>query len=194
MNSKFSKRLFAYLFDSLILLLIIIIVSILFPNNNMTNLQTELTVIEQNYIFENIDKTLFFSESFEVMAKMFKESMPTILINILFIIIYYIIIPFYGNYQTLGMKVLNIRILSEKNKPITLSDLVLRNIITNGLGYLMICLGTYYILPSDIFIITVSILGIIQVLLVIISSFMIIYKKNRKGIQDIISDTKVIDC
>lgn len=194
MNSKFTKRMLAYLFDSFILLFLLVIISLLFPNNNMTNLQTELTVIEQNYLFGNINQEVFFNESFEIFALMFKESMLLILFNIVFIIVYHIIIPVFGSYQTLGMKILNIRIMSEKNKPITLSDLVLRNVVNNGLAYLMICLGTYYLLPSNIFIIMISILGIIQVLLVIISCFMIIYKKDRKGIQDIISDTKVIDC
>ena len=194
MNSKWTKRLIAYLFDFFLLFFLLIIVGLLFPNNDMINLQKEMTTIEQNYLFNVIDQARYYELSFNVMAEMFRESMLTLLLNIMFIIIYFIFIPFINSKQTLGMKIMNIKIASNNGKPITLSDLVLRNVITNGLGYLLLSLGIYYILPSNTFIITVSILGIIQLLLVIISSFMIIYKHDRRGIQDLISNTKVIDC
>ena len=194
MNSKYNKRLFAYLFDFLLLLFVVMLISVLLPKGNISTIKNELEIIEQSYLFNTIDQQTYLNETSLIMSKMFKENVLSIMINIVFIILYFIVLPFINKGQTIGMKVLNIKIVNNKLETPSLNELVLRNIVTNGLGYLIIVLSIYYIIPKNIFFITISLLAIIQLLLVIISSFMIIYKKNRKGIQDLISNTKVIDC
>lgn len=194
MNSKYNKRLFAYLFDFLLLFFVVMLISVLLPKGNISTLKNELEIIEQSYLFNTIDQQTYLNETSLIMSKMFKENVLSIMINIVFIILYFIVLPFINKGQTIGMKVLNIKIVNNKLESPSLNELVLRNIVTNGLGYLIIVLSIYYIIPKNIFFITISLLAIIQLLLVIISSFMIIYKKNRKGIQDLISNTKVIDC
>jgi len=194
MNSKYNKRLFAYLFDFLLLFFVVMLISVLLPKGNISTLKNELEIIEQSYLFNTIDQQTYLNETSLIMSKMFKENVLSIMINIVFIILYFIVLPFINKGQTIGMKVLNIKIVNNKLETPSLNELVLRNIVTNGLGYLIIVLSIYYIIPKNIFFITISLLAIIQLLLVIISSFMIIYKKNRKGIQDLISNTKVIDC
>lgn len=194
MNSKYNKRLFAYLFDFLLLFFVVMLISVLLPKGNISTLKNELEIIEQSYLFNTIDQQTYLNETSLIMSKMFKENVLSIMINIVFIILYLIVLPFINKGQTIGMKVLNIKIVNNKLETPSLNELVLRNIVTNGLGYLIIVLSIYYIIPKNIFFITISLLAIIQLLLVIISSFMIIYKKNRKGIQDLISNTKVIDC
>lgn len=194
MNSKYNKRLFAYLFDFLLLFFVVMLISVLLPKGNISALKNELEIIEQSYLFNTIDQQTYLNETSLIMSKMFKENVLSIMINIVFIILYFIVLPFINKGQTIGMKVLNIKIVNNKLETPSLNELVLRNIVTNGLGYLIIVLSIYYIIPKNIFFITISLLAIIQLLLVIISSFMIIYKKNRKGIQDLISNTKVIDC
>ena len=73
-----------------------------------------------------------------------------------------------------------------------MNSLLIRNIVINGLGSLLTSLVCIFILPGKLYFIVTSIFGIIQILLVIISGFMVLYRKDKRGLQDIFSKTKVV--
>ena len=82
--------------------------------------------------------------------------------------------------------------IKPKKEKLTLTALIIRNIIVNGLGYTLLSIILLFIFPSNLYFIILSILGIIQFLLVITSCFMIIYRKDLRGLEDIFSQTNVV--
>ena len=50
-----------------------------------------------------------------------------------------------------------------------------------------------YIVNNDIYYNLSIFVSLLQILLVIITSFMIIYRKDEKGVQDLITGTQVIE-
>ena len=96
------------------------------------------------------------------------------------------------NGQTFGKKIMGIKIARKDKECLTLKSLLIRNIIINGLGSLLTSLVCIFILPGKLYFIVTSIFGIIQILLVIISGFMVLYRKDKRGLQDIFSKTRVV--
>ena len=111
------------------------------------------------------------------------------IIGTLLIIVSFVIIPIINNNQTLGQKLLKIKI--SKNKPLKIDDLVGRAVIVNGLGYMIFMFIILYLTSDNIYFVLINILGFFQILMIIINSFMVIYSKEKRGIADYFTDTRV---
>jgi len=99
--------------------------------------------------------------------------------------------PYFLNGQTLGKKLLKIKV-AEENK-LTITSLVIRNLIINGLGYMLITLLLIYTMPANIYFIITSILSIVQLVLMIIILIGLIKNNDNLVIHDKLSHTKVVN-
>lgn len=196
MEATFKKRLLAYLIDLFILsFLVVIIISIFNIDNNGTliSLNKELTNIEEEYIESRITFNDYIKEYASINYMIDKQEFFVNIINAILIICLYILVPYFLDGQTIGKKILKIKIVKNNNKKLDLNTLIIRSILINYLGYMLITLGLIFILNSFSYFIVGLILTILELLLVIISSFMVLYKSEKRGIHDILVNTKVID-
>lgn len=188
-----KKRFIAYLIDSIILALFLTIIGFIFPTTEEANKMEEKKYeITSAYVNKDITGNEYVTLYALYFQNSNKQNLMISIANVAFIIIYFVIIPFNNGGQTYGMKKEKIKIKKEKGF-LSLNDLIIRNFIVNGLAYLLISLALIYILPSISYLLTLLILSLLQILLVIISSFMILYRKDNKGIQDIITKSIVVE-
>lgn len=192
MKSIAKKRFFAYLIDILILGVILSIISIFQNNSNLTKLKKEWNLEINSYLNNEISTKELIYDYATISHDMDSENVLVSIVNGFFILIYFVIYPFFNNGQTLGMKRMKIKIQKDKGS-LSMNDLLIRNFIVNGLLTLLISLALIYILPSVAYFITISILNFIQFVLVIISAFMVIYRSDKKGIQDLITHSSVVE-
>lgn len=192
MKSIVKKRFFAYLIDILILGVILSIISIFQNNSNLTKLKKEWNLEINSYLNNEISTKELIYDYATISHDMDSENVLVSIVNGFFILIYFVIYPFFNNGQTLGMKRMKIKIQKDKGS-LSMNDLLIRNFIVNGLLTLLISLALIYILPSVAYFITISILNFIQFVLVIISAFMVIYRSDKKGIQDLITHSSVVE-
>lgn len=193
MKASFKKRLGAYLIDSIILSIILSIFSCLLPtSSNVVNLEKQWDMDVDSYLNNEIStKEVIYNYSL-IAHDIDKENVGLSIVNGFFILIYFVIYPFFNDGQTFGKKIFKIKIKKEDGQ-LSMNDLIIRNFIVNGLLTLLVSLALIYILPSMSYFITISILNFIQFTLVIISAFMIIYRSDKKGLQDIITHTSVVE-
>ena len=193
MKANYFKRFSAYIIDIMLLGLLLLVVNYFLPDNNNVNvLNQELNTINELVLKDDISAGTYIVRFASVIHDLDKERIMINIINAIMIIGYFIGVPYFKEGKTFGNYMVGIRIVREDKEYLSLNNLLIRNIIINGLGYLLLSLVFIYILPSLSYFIIVSILGFIQILLVIISAFMIIYRKDKRGLQDILSNTKVI--
>lgn len=193
MKANFKKRLGAYLLDSVILSIVLAICSSFIPtSSNVINLQKQWDMEIDSYLNNEISTKEVINNYSMIAHDIDKEQVGLSIINGFFILIYFVIYPFFNDGQTLGKKVFKIKIKKD-NGDLSMNDLIVRNFIVNGLLTLLVSLALIYILPSMSYFITISILNFIQFILVIVSAFMIIYRSDKKGIQDIITHTSVVE-
>lgn len=189
--ANFKTRLLAYILDALIISVVVTLISSIFPNSNYKKLNDELDKVTENYADKEINLKTYVYNYVDINQDMLKESLYTNLIQGFLIIGYFIILPVCNNGQTLGKKLFKIKIVSDKGE-LDYNQLIIRTLIVDGLGYLILSMALLYILPSFAYFITTSILSLVESVVTIISVAMIIKNDNRKGIHDILSGTKVI--
>lgn len=193
MKASFKKRLIAYLLDFMLLTIIVTIINYILPiSTKQVELNNQINEIQQNLLDNKIDKEEYFNEYKKILPEYDKENMPINICNLVFILGYFIIIPVVNNGQTLGKKLLKIKIEKE-NGSLSIGDMVIRNFVTTSLLQLMIASTFVYIVNGDIYYNLSAIISFLQILLVIITSFMIIYRKDKKGVQDLLTGTQVIE-
>lgn len=193
MNASFIKRLSAYIIDITLVGAIIMLIYYFIPETKkVTDLQLDVAILNENYLNKQINTGEYINDYSILMHNLDNERIILVVINFIMIFSYFVIIPFFTHGKTLGKYILGIKIKPNKEK-LTIISLFIRNIVTNGLGYLLLSALALLIIPENLYFYAITILGITQFLLVIISTFMIIYKKDRRGLQDILSNTDVVN-
>jgi uncharacterized RDD family membrane protein YckC len=192
-NAKFVKRFTAYMIDIFLLWTALFIVELIIPRSDLY-FQTDkaLTLISENFVIGKISFSAFINGYADLIRIADKEQLFLSLTNVIFILIYFCAMPYFFDGQTFGKKIMGIKIARKDKECLTLKSLLIRNIVINGLGSLLTSLVCIFILPGKLYFIVTSIFGIIQILLVIISGFMVLYRKDKRGLQDIFSKTKVV--
>lgn len=193
MKVSFKKRLFAYLIDFVLLTTIVTIINCVLPTTTkQVEINKELDSLQQNLLDGEIDNKQYFDGYKKLLPELDKSNMAINVCNLVFILGYFIIIPVVNNGQTLGKKILKIKI-EKIDGNLTIRDMIIRNFITTSLLQLMISSTLVYIVNNDIYYNLSIFVSLLQILLVIITSFMIIYRKDEKGVQDLITGTQVIE-
>ena len=192
MNVNFLKRFLAYLIDIIIVGIVMGIISAIFTTKNATVLSNQFLELNEQVINTKLDFSIYYSRVADITLSLDRENFMINIINCVIIILYFVVLPLYKNGQTLGKKIFKIKIVREDKEDLTANELIIRNIVVNGLlnTFLAFCL-VFLLSGFEYFTIT-SILGFIQFVLVVVSSCMIIFRKDKKGLHYIITKTKVV--
>ncbi|HIT11313.1 MAG TPA: RDD family protein [Candidatus Pelethosoma merdigallinarum] len=185
-----KRRLVAYLFDMMVLMGILMLIYYFLPeSHNITVLNQEFDHVNDLLFSNNISFGSYLTRVASIMQELDKERILYSLINAVYIIVYFVIIPFKTK-KTFGMYLMGLKYESKDGK-FSVDDLLVRSMITCGLLYLLASLVLIYVLPSIAYFLTNIIFAIIQISLVVISFFMVLYRKDHRGLQDLWSRTVI---
>lgn len=185
-----KRRLVAYLFDMMVLMGILMLIYFFLPeSHNITVLNQEFDHVNDLLFSNNISFGSYLTRVASIMQELDKERILYSLINAVYIIVYFVIIPFKTK-KTFGMYLMGLKYESKDGK-FSVDDLLVRSMITCGLLYLLASLVLIYVLPSIAYFLTNIIFAIIQISLVVISFFMVLYRKDHRGLQDLWSRTVI---
>lgn len=193
MKASFGKRLLAFIIDSIIVTLIFTLFTYFIPESkNVETLNKQIGEVSEKFLNEEITNLEYFNQYGILAHSLDKEMFLPSLLNFVLLIGAFVIIPYYSKGQTIGKKLLKIKLVKEEGD-LSINDLIIRNVIINGFGYTLVGLTIMFLVNDNVYFITISILTFIQFLLVIISAFMVLYRHDKKGLQDIICKTSVIE-
>lgn len=124
--------------------------------------------------------------------KLIKLSTISTTISLLVILLYFVVIQFYFNGQTVGKKIMKLRVVSNSDKKLNifnylLRSLILNEVLINGLSVIMVLM-----LSKSNYLIYNEIIYVVNYVLEMAIIFMIVFDKNNRGIHDYIANTKVI--
>lgn len=192
MNASFIKRTGAYLFDLTLFAMVLIIFFVVIPRPDVSGLESEMDLLSQKLIQNEMTFESYIYQVSELCQEMDKKTVLSNVINLIYVLIYFVTIPVIFGGKTLGKHLFKIRIVKDSGK-LNFFDMLIRTVINQGLLYMIFGVVAIYLLPSYYYFIVMAFLSIIQILLVIISIFMILYRRDKCGIQDLLSKTHVID-
>ena len=186
------KRCRAFFIDFLILLIVFNIINFVVPKSDkLKDLDIKQNIIIENFTTKNISFAKYMKDYSIVYYDLCKEKLVSNLIYLVFVIIYFILIPFIWKGRTIGCFINGIQIERFDKGKLHLYQLFIRSLIVIGLGYIILSNILLFIIPSKFYFICVSSIGMIQISIALFSANMILFSKEKRGIQDIISNTEI---
>lgn len=190
----FKKRLVAYIIDILIFNFILsFVVSFIPTSDSLINLNNELLDINNSYLNNSIDFSTYFNRYIGISYNIDRELFLSNLIGVFLSIIYFVVYPLYNNGQSFGKRLMKIKICFLDDSSFGANGLILRYMFMNSIGVSIISLCLLFCLSNKYYIFCILILGILQFLLEIISIFMVLYRRDKRSLPDLIAGTKVIE-
>ena len=192
MKASFFKRLAAYFID---MLFISMIVSVITTGTSTTKqekiLEKQYEIIEK-YSNEEITTNEYNKEIGLLSYDLQKANIVPSTIMLVLSIAYFIVFQYLNKGQTLGKKLLGLRI-QEKRKPPRLKSIIIRTIVINNILSMFLGIILVYILNRNNYYSVYSIISTIESVFIFIIAMLILYRKDKLGLHDIIAHTEVID-
>ncbi len=192
-NVNFFPRMVAFIIDLLLVGIVCSLFSLPFVNeDNSEKLSNEVNEIVSKAANQEISLKTYFTELVPLVYESERQNGVYTIIMLLVGIFYYIVYQFRTG-QTIGKKVFNIKLVSNDGD-LTMNQLVFRGLIINSILFSLLTFVFLLFSNSKTFFIADLTLASLYYLILLISSFMIIYRKDHRGLHDVICNTKVVKC
>lgn len=191
-KALFIQRLVAFVLDILIITFVTSLIATPFVDLEKSNkLSNQSTEVMQKYIDREIDTKTYSIEFMNISYKLARNNGILSFITIILEILYFVVFQIYRNGQTLGKMLMKIKIVSE-NGELNMNQMIFRSLIANSI-LLNIITFTFMIFGSkDIYFYSTGIFGLIQYIIIIISVFMVMFRKDGCAIHDKLAHTNVV--
>lgn len=109
------------------------------------------------------------------------------------LILYFGVLPLVMNGQTLGKKVMKLRVVSNNNKKLNFWKYLIRIVILNNIWLSLINVGAVYIVDGVKFYYVTYVISMISSLVYMLNLIMVMFRKDNRGLHDMVAGTKVIE-
>ncbi len=191
MKTSFFKRVMAFCFDYFILTLVLSFITMGF-NTDSRSFYTEIGNIEKEYKNGNIDILEYNNRLMELEYDFQKSNLPVNGINLALFVGYFIVFCYLNKGQTLGKKLFKIRVVDKDGGNVKLSSLIVRSLFIYGIVSCIYSIICTLFLPSNVFIYSYKWVVNIETMLLFACFLTAMYRKDGKGLHDLISKTNVI--
>lgn len=194
MTAHSFTRMISFLIDTVILSLILGLLTFWVPESkahkDAVESQNNLLI---EYSENKIDFDTFIDKNIENQYVIDKESILVTLVSCILSIGYFGTFAYYNDGQTLGKKLLKIKVTSNNGKEVKHSTYILRSLILSGVLFSLISCVLLLFIESNQYLYTVYLVSLVSSLVTIISCLMIAFRKDKRTIHDLICNTKVVE-
>lgn len=191
MKSVFFRRLGAYIIDYFIVILILSIVTMGFRNNS--NLVKETNDLINSYVNEEITIDEYNNKLIDINYRLQKDNIMVNGFSCILFIGYFVVFAYLNKGQTMGKRLFKLKIVSKNDDNINICRIFLRGLFIYGiLSSLFSCIFVN-ILNANMFNMGSVVISYIETSFIVVCFFMVLYRKDNRGLHDVISGTKVIN-
>ncbi len=187
------KRTKAFIIDFIILFIVFNILNLVIPKDyNIKDLEARQNELIEKYTNHEILFEEYYKEYSITYYELMDKQKILNISYLLFILIYFILLPFLWKGRTFGCFLNNIQVERFDKGKLMIHQLLIRNIFVIGLLYLIVLNIGIFCIPSTHYFLIVSIVGILQMVLAIFCFNMVFFTKAKRGLQDILSNTEMV--
>ena len=192
MKPTFFERVSAYMIDIILISLIASIICYSIPVN--TNKYAEkLTEINEKYLSNEITEEKYIQEYSDILYENQKSSIINLSVTTILTIGYFVVFQYMNNGQTLGKKLLKLRVVDAKNqKPISIFRGLIRSTFILNIFSGVLNIVFLYTLSKNSYFISYGTVYLIEWLFIVVTVFFVIYRKDGRGLHDMMTNSLVI--
>lgn len=192
MKATFLQRLLAYLVDAILVMIIAsCFAQVTVDIKKSENLIDRSQKLMEKYSQEDFDVEKAIEEYKAINYENDKLNYVNNIITLVISATYYIGFCYFNKGQTVGKKLMKIRIKS-KSGELKASQIVVRALILNNMLILIVLLLCINFLDKNSYYVLKNVFTGINYAFLIISTFMILYRKDKLALQDVITNTMVV--
>ena len=203
MKNPTYKRFFAYIVDFVIVLLIAGMFSeIDFINpyleeyENTTNQYYELLkseVIDVNSTNETIVNSDLDNNLNVLAYNLSYYGYYILVITLVVKVLYYVVFAYYNDGKTIGKALFKIKVKKTTNNKLKMTDLLVRSAVGYEMIFELINIILLKLCTMNTYLSTNKIVNSLDSAVMMVIVVMILFRKDNRGLHDIISDTKVVN-
>jgi len=188
----FLERLGAYIIDILIVSLLLGLIGYGLPNNT-DDINDSLVLLEEQYMNDEITMDVYLEESYELIYELQDESKLSSFIGVALTVAYFVVFQALYNGQTLGKKLLKLRVVDcDSKQNIGIVRMLIRSLFTLSIFSSVLNLILLLFMSKETYIATYMIIFLIEYVFIIIAVILILYRKDKRGLHDLMAKTCVV--
>ena len=192
MKATFFERLGAYLIDMIIVSFIFSLICLGFGSNT-SEAEKKMQELDTQLMESTITPEEYLEEYKIVLYDYQKENVLKSGISVALTIAYYVVFQYMNKGQTIGKKVLNIKVIDkDTNKPISILKGLLRTLIVFSILSGTLCLAFLYIFNANNYLYSYFTLLLLEGAFTLTTIIFVLYRKDRRGLHDMMTNTIVI--
>ena len=193
MNSFTHRRILAFVIDVLIVAIISSLVTMAIPETKeYKNALKGYKETTTKYANKEIDEKTFTNDFKSYSYIMNKESVSVSIVSLIMIIVYFVVICYFMNGQTIGKRILRLKIISNNGNKLTMNNFLLRSLIINSILLNLIELFSILFLKKDMYFKVNDIMSYVFGGIYIVCIGLITFRKDKRGLHDYLANTKVV--
>ena len=189
----FFPRLIAYVIDTVLVLALMLGIACVLPvNSNHQKYMDEYKTIQADLIDGKITKKEFTNRYKDVVYDLDYTNTLVSLTQTVVFILYFIVFQYYNKGQTIGKKIMRIKVISTKDKEVSLDQIAIHALIANSIIINLLLVASVLFIGREYYYYASLGLQLINYFVIIVALVMIIFRKDGKGIHDVLANTKVV--
>lgn len=189
MEATFGQRLCAYFIDIIIIFILLTLITFSMDFTKRNEIYDEMLNYYSEYDPTNLEQS---EKLLDLQYQYSKESIPTTVISLVVTIGYFVVFQYLNNGQSIGKKLLKIKIVGKDNSKVNIIQIFIRSIFIYQIVLSVIDLITIYALSKTDYLSAYGILASINSIFIIISALFILYRKDKRGLHDFMAKTYVV--
>ena len=191
-KAGFMSRICAFFLDMLIVSLLASLLATPFVSKEkMESLSEDYDKIVEKIQAQDISLQEYSVDIANLRYEIIRTNGMGTIISVLIGMIWFVVIPLYYGGQTIGKKILKIKMISDKGD-LTANQLIIRTMIGNSFLFDLLGVVEVLILPKYIFYYCHWLLLFVPYIIMICSVIMVLTTKNGKAIHDYLGHTRVV--
>ncbi len=190
-KALFVQRFGAFVIDIFIVYLVTSLISVPFVDQKkVDNIQDKSSELVLKYSNEEIGTDDFISEYASLYYKNATSTGFLSLIYIVCAVLYFIVYQTYRNGQTIGKRVMKIRVVSDSSE-LSMNQMIFRSLLANCLLINLLSFVLMLFSSKYIYFYCVAIIELIFYIMTFISIIMVMYRRDGRSIHDMLVHTHV---
>ena len=189
----FFPRLVAYIIDVTLVSIVCSGILFLFPKNeNYSKYLKEYQEVQTNFIDNKIEADEYIHKVADITYDIDYSNVLSMIVEVVLLILYFIVFQFYNKGQTLGKKLMKLRVVNNNGNELTLNQVTCRALIIDSILINLFMIAALLFSGRNYYYYASLSLQILSGIIIFVTLMMIFFRKDGRGLHDVVTGTKVI--
>ena len=196
MKSTVLRRIEAYILDFLLVMLMVTLLSyvpFLNPHRQeYSEKYNELVNVYDRYLGEEISEAEYNEAYVPIAYELYRLNTNYVIIDIVIVFLYFVLLPYFFDGQTIGKKLFQLRIVGKDGKELTMTNYALRAIVLNNVIISIALQCIVHMMDVDSYAFFYRNVNIAGYIIQYVTLFLVFVRKDGRGLHDMVAGTKVV--